>query len=144
MNRKQRFFLGLEPFFLLYSSFFFNLINKKLISSSVCVSVSVSLSLSLSLDSEGNQEEATSRSSISTFYIFNSLRCLNVVTMTCLSAYLYVRARACVCVALKSIPPEAERAFSAAGLFFTKRRTRLDDKTVFSGNTFQGNLNFLF
>ncbi|GFU83547.1 hypothetical protein TNCV_4218071 [Trichonephila clavipes] len=36
-----------------------------------------------------------------------------------------------VCDALKTIPPtsvEAERAFSAAGLFVTKLRTRLSDK----------------
>ncbi|GFV68213.1 hypothetical protein TNCV_1874951 [Trichonephila clavipes] len=37
-----------------------------------------------------------------------------------------------LCDALKTIPPtsvEAERAFSAAGLFVTKLRTRLSDKT---------------
>ncbi|GFU40854.1 hypothetical protein TNCV_2466561 [Trichonephila clavipes] len=37
-----------------------------------------------------------------------------------------------LCRALKTIPPmsiEAERAFSAAGLFVTKLRTRLSDKT---------------
>ncbi|GFW45344.1 hypothetical protein TNCV_4734511 [Trichonephila clavipes] len=38
-----------------------------------------------------------------------------------------------LCEALKTIPPtsvEAERAFSAAGLFLTKLRTRLSDKTI--------------
>ncbi|GFS72472.1 uncharacterized protein TNCV_2116191 [Trichonephila clavipes] len=38
-----------------------------------------------------------------------------------------------LCDALKTIPPtsvEAERAFSAAGLFITKLRTRLSDKSI--------------
>ena len=38
-----------------------------------------------------------------------------------------------ILIALKSIPPtrvEAERAFSAAGLFLTKLRSQLDDKTI--------------
>ncbi|GFX28100.1 uncharacterized protein TNCV_424271 [Trichonephila clavipes] len=38
-----------------------------------------------------------------------------------------------LCDALKTIPPtsvEAERAFSAAGLFVTKLRTRLSDKSI--------------
>ncbi|GFU76837.1 histone-lysine N-methyltransferase SETMAR [Trichonephila clavipes] len=45
-----------------------------------------------------------------------------------------------LCDALKTMPPtsvEAERAFSAAGLFVTKLRTRLSDKNIVNVRTCQ-------